>query len=56
MIDDCFNSAFYVVPTQTKHTILYTLEKFMANYTDHDNAVRYDPFEWPFNIGCAGVI
>lgn len=54
--DDSFNSQFYVVPTQTKHTILLTLEKFMHNYTDTTNTARFDPFEWPFNIGCSGMV
>lgn len=55
VLDDSFYMPYYAIPTQTRNDIARSLEEYLLNPAATSN-IRYDKVEWPFNIGCSGVI
>lgn len=54
-LDDSFYMPYYAIPTQTRNDIARSLGEYIQDQTASSN-IRYDKVEWPFNIGCSGVI
>ena len=54
-LDDSFYQPYYAIPTQTRNNVARSLEEYFQNPSASVN-IRYDKVEWPFNIGCSGVI